>query len=489
MKTVSARVSVPRSCRVPRCPNRNCKLMSHRLYDPTAVQRADKMPRRTQPEQGPGHIDRDGVDGLPQLPIDDPLNPELRVLFHHFFDSVFDRLAGIFRGPMLEPGYKNRMLGVALSNQAYCMGLITQAQTDTAIAKGTFTETRESLDLYTKLIGIFRNQLAASTAQGPPNPLHIELALLVLCILLSYNVTRGKFSELNMNWSAMRHLVNMRGGVHNLSVALAYVVHVDRLCATMLGSRPTYISPSPRLHQFTRPPWATYSPGFVRLEALQSQLVSGPVLEHCLNTCELLSLYEAFHQAGSTAQQTGLPLPPSPEYLYYLRDRVDEQFAILYAEMLNQNTPSKCVLVATRIVEYPVTWANYVPSLTMDLCAELCALLRNGDLFEAWSGSLGVLSWILFVLLTSPWAFAGRDWAVTCLQGIIGAKFGAAQWPKDWWKEELASVKTFAWSETKYSSRFTQVCRELEDGTLSRSLPETKPKIEPEVDQPLAKGM
>ncbi|EXJ94975.1 hypothetical protein A1O1_00093 [Capronia coronata CBS 617.96] len=457
--------------------------MSHRLYDPTSGKKKITTPRQNKPEFVSGKIGRDGVDGLPQLPIDDPLNPELRVLFHHFFNSVFDRLAGIFRGPLLEPGYKNRMLGVALSNQAYCMGLITQAQTDTAISKGTFAETRESLDLYTRLISIFRNQLAASTANGPPNPMHIELALLVLCILLSYNVTRGKYSELNMNWTAMRHLVNLRGGVHNLTMALAYVVHVDRLCATMLGARPTYVSPSPRLHQLNRPSSITYSSGFVRLETFQSHLVGSPVLEHCLSTCELLSLHQAFHEAPSSEHRAGPPLPSSPEYLYYLRDRVDEDFAILYSEMLHQNTPAKCILLATRIAEYPVTWANYVPSITMDLCTELCAMLRNEDLFECWSGALDVLSWILFVLLTSPWPFEGRDWALSCLQGIIGAKYGAAQWPSNWWEDELASVKAFAWSDAKYSVKFAQVCKELETGTQSQSVPEEKPKTEPKSDQ------
>ncbi|EXJ89055.1 hypothetical protein A1O3_02119 [Capronia epimyces CBS 606.96] len=477
------------------CPLANCKLMSHRLYDPTSAKQPVKVkvPRKKQPEQIPGDIGRDGVDGLPQIPVDDPLNSELRVLFHHFFNSVFDRLAGIFRGPLLAPGYKSRMLEVALTNRAYCMGIITQAQTDMAISRCTFAETRESLDLYTKLINIFRNQLAASTTQGPPNPLHIEVALLVLCVLLSYNVTRGRISELNMNWTAMRHLVNIRGGVHNLTVALAYVVHVDRVCATMLGTHPTYVSPSPRLHPFNRPPWATYSPGFVRLEASQGHLATGPVLEHCLNTCELLSLYDAVHRAPSSEDHASVPSPPSPEYLYYLRDRVDEQFAILYAEMLNQNTPSKCILMATRIVEYPVTWANYVPSLTMDLCAELCALLRSQDLFDFWSGALDVLSWIFFVLATSPWPFAGREWAVTCLQGIIGAKYGAAQWPKDWWKEELANVKNFAWFETKQSSSFRQACNELEAGTRRESLPENengpKPKIEPDAEPAQEKGI
>lgn len=465
VKTPPRKVLFPKGCRVPQCPNKDCKLTSHRLYDPSALQRVANRVEVKRVEPPDSSIGREGVDGFPQLPIDDGLNSQLRTLFHHFFDSVFDRLADIFRGPLLTPGYKNRMLGVALSNRAYCIGLITQAHTDIALSRGAFQETRDSLELYTRLIGIFRAQLAASTGHGPPDPLHIELALLVLCILLSYNVTRGRISELRMNWAALQHLVSLRGGVHYLTVSLAYVVHVDRLCATMAGVLPTYMTSAGRLQHFSRPPWSPYSPGFTKLETSHSVVVDAPVLEHCLSTCELLALHDAFHSRTRTTRQSVLSPPPSPQYLYYLRDQVDEQFAILYAKTLTQNTPSRCILLATRIVEYPVTWANYVPTLTMDLCSELCGILRRQDLFDCWSESLDVLSWILFVILTSPWPFEGREWAVIHLRGIIGARYGSVGWPEGWRTEELKNLTAYAWYEAHYASRLEQVFQELETGS------------------------
>ncbi|KIX05892.1 uncharacterized protein Z518_03865 [Rhinocladiella mackenziei CBS 650.93] len=484
-----------RVCRVPQCPNRHCNLRSHRLYDPAValsrqsqaqahqhdLRKEPKLQPQPQP-LGHGHdiyfsssgIGRKGVDGFPSLPLENPLETDLRALFHHFFDSVFDRLADIFRGPLQGPDYKNRMLSVALTDEAYCMGLITQAQTDTAIARGSFGETTASLQLYTKLIRIFRVRLAASTGggTGTPQPAHIEIALLILCILLSYNATRGRFNELVMNWNAMRHLVNMRGGIHYLTVALAYVVHVDRLCATMLGLHPTYSVSSPltmHQHQFCRPAWSTYGSGFTTLERSQEHSFSHLVLEHSLNTCELLSLYEA-RQAATAAPSSfrrgpflQRPRPFSPEYLYYRRDRVDEQFAVLYADLLNESTPSKCILLATRIVEYPVTWANYVPTLTIHLCTELCTILRRQDLFQGWSGLLDVLRWILFAMVTSPWPFDGRDWAMSSLQGLIGAKYGPDHWPDRWWEEELKNLQDFAWSRA-HDAKLGQMRRELDKG-------------------------
>lgn len=380
---------------------------------------------------------------------------------------MFDRLAGIFRGPLLAPGYKDRMLGVALTNRSYCMGLITQAHTDASIARGTFQESRDSLRLYTQLISIFRSQLAASMSHGPPDPLHIELALLVLCILISYNVTRGRFTEMQMNWNAVRHLVGIRGGVHYLTVALAYVVHVDRLCGTMSGVPPTWPGVPERLDQSTRSAETNHCPGLTGLEGRQSQLITRPVLEHVLQTCELLGLYEAFHSTSPEKPSAHVASRPSAEYLYYLRDKVDEQFAVLYARMLNQNTPSRSVLLATRIVEYPVTWANYVPTMTIDLCTELCTMLRDQDLFEVWSGAVGVLTWMLFVMVTSPWPFEGRDWAVVCLRGAVGAKYGAERWPDRWRSDELENLRDCVWPEAAYASKLEQVWKELEAGEHS----------------------
>lgn len=471
---------VPRACRVPVCPNRNCELLSHRLYDssfgPPAPESDALKPRQDERKtRAISKIGREGVDPFPSLPIENALEPDLRGLFHHFFDTVFDKLADLFRGPRHMPDYKSRMFTVALTNQSYCMGLITQAQTDIAIARGSFEETIFSLDLYTKLIKIFRTQLAATSGKGPPDPAHIEIALLVLCILLAYNATYGRSSELGMNLNAMHQLVALRGGVHNLTVSLAYVVHVDRLCSTMLGTSPTYVSSNSQVQQFCRPPWLRYGAGFTRLQRGQSSLLSGQVVEYALDTCELLSLYEAMHSLPVRVQRPALQRPTaSPEYLYYRRDQADETFATLYAQMLDDNSVSKCVLLAARIVEYPVTWSNYAPKLTLHLCAQLCAIIRAQNLFETWRDLLDVLRWVLFALVTTPRPFDGRSWALACLQRITSAKLGAGKWPDHWWEDELTNLEDFVWSDGYYAPKLGQVWKELESGSQDKTSKQRK---------------
>jgi hypothetical protein len=362
------------------------------------------------------------------------------------------------------------MLAVALNNSTYCMGLITQAQTDMLLARGQFEETRYSLELYTKLITIFRQQLGSSSSgRGPPPPAHIEIALLIICILLSYSVMHRGSRELTMNWNAMRSLVSLRGGIHYLTTALPYVVHVDRLCATLLGVYPTYINPPAQLYQACRVPGIKYGSGLKALAESPNQPVSDSVLEFAADACELLTLHEAIYDASSRASDADLPQPASPEYLYYRRDRVDERFAVLHADLRGHTTMSKCVLLATRIVEYPVTWANYTPTLTVHLCTELCAILQGQDLLEIWSGQLHVLRWTLLVLATSSGQFRGRDWVITFLLDLLDARYGVNLWPEHWKEDELSNLNSFVWAEARMANSLSRVCSDVEQDFASRN--------------------
>ena len=463
-----------RACKVAQCPNKNCKLASHRLYNPSheyqGLHRTTTAGRTSKPKLVNTHsrsITSQAVDGLPSLPVTDSPNPQLRALFHHFFDAVFDRLAQLFRGPRQVPDYKSRMLSVALTNETYCMGLITQAQTDMLLARGQYEETRASLELYTKLITLFRRQLAVTSNRTPggppPPPAHIEIALLIICILMSYSVMHRGPQEINMNWNAMRGLVKMRGGIHYLTTALPYVVHVDRLCATLQGVLPTYVNPPERMYQFCAYPKVKYGAGFRVLAKTRGASISRSVLTHAADTCELLALQEARDddnlddKASQSDQDDDQPSHASAEYLYYRRDRVDEQFAVLHAQMQDPSTspssntiPSKCILLATRIVEYPITWGNYTPGLIIHLATNLCSTLKSADLLTLFSEPLlNILLWILVTLATSGTPFKGREWALATLVDLIEAKYGVEDWPDEWREEETENLRDFVWAEER----------------------------------------
>jgi hypothetical protein len=140
---------------------------------------------------------------------------------------------------------------------------------------------------------------------------------------------------------------------------------------------------------------------------------------------------------------------------------VDEQFAVLHAEMQGQTSTSKCVLLAARIVEYPMTWANYTPTLTIHLCTELCAILQGQDLSRVWSDQLHVLCWILAALTTSADPFRGRDWAVTFLLDLLQAKYGISSWSEQLRAVELSNLKSFVWPEERRAERWSQVWRDM----------------------------
>jgi len=484
-QTAATRTLIPRKCRVPQCPNKSCHLISHRLYEPRRRHQPQRPRAASAGTSGPKHaeykpsIGREGVDGLPHLPIENRLDPGLRELFHHFFDSVFDNLASTFRGPMAAiPNYKSRMLQVALTNQAYCMALITQAQTHQASARGAFEETRYSLELYTKMISAFRNQLVAT--HSDPQPAQIELTLLILCMLLSYDSIHGRFRSIQMNWAGLRQLVRLRGGIHYLTVALPYVVHVDRACATMAGLPPTYVGPVLRIQQLPPPPWSKYGSGFAKAKQCVPQIFTFRVLDHCLDTCGLLELYEA-SATGSKSQSRQVHILSNHEYLYYRRDRVDEEFAVLHSELFQQDTPDRCILLATRIVEYPVTWANYVPTLTIHLCTELCKALQRQDILHDWSAHLDVFIWILFAMAVSPWPFDGRDWVVAHLGEMLDAKYGPEPRLDTWKLDEIENLKSFLWSD-HYAKRCNELFRELEVGPVVQVIDDAAEESKPAQD-------
>ena len=409
---------VPRTCRVSKCPNPHCKLISHRLYDRNdwnQPQKPNQQGRSLVVAESDLKIERDGVDGLPRLPFDESLVSELRVLFNHFFTVTFDQLATTFRGPQIIPGFKARMLSVASTNEAYCMGLLSQAQTDIAIRRKRFNETRGGLGIYTKALALSRKHITA--IQEHPDPRQIEVALLTLCNLLSYDAIYARNQSLHVHWAGLRHLVELRGGIHSLAVSLPYVLHVDRQVANIVNKPPTYIRPTAPGVQIPMPSWSKYGSGFAELLSRNTQRSCSfqpRVLEYCIATCGLLELHEAL-ESPPEARDTYLRSHISSQFLYYSRDWVDEQFAILHADLFNNDSRDKCILWASRVVEYPVTWRNNVPTFSTYLCAQLSETLSRQDILAVWSDNLDVLIWILFALAVAAQPFQGRNWVVMCL--------------------------------------------------------------------------
>jgi hypothetical protein len=465
------------ACTVPGCTIPSCQLRSHREYASLVLlQREQKLrsrqkasrdvdlsgatdrPRLLPPAPG---IGRDGIDGFPHMPIQDQLEPENRDLFHHFFANVFDRLVLIFRAPPIAKDFKPRMLQVALSTPSYCMALIAQSRIDTDISRDQYNEDRKSLALYGKVLEVYRQHFKVM------QPAHVDILLLVVVILLTYDMIHGRRQSAQIHWNGMQQLVGFRGGIHNIGVSLAYVVHADRVVATFNDKPPAYPLPADRSIQLTRPPKCIYGSAFVASPSLvDAGILTQRSLDYCIDTVRLVELFEATQMCFDPKISSHAKIS-NIEYFYFSRDRLDGQFPIIKSELHKHKTYEYCIILAARLSEYPITWANYIPTLTMLLAEQLQKILAPDDMLSIWSVNLNLLSWSLLVAAIAPTSRETHAWFVKAFGRVVAKKYGLKGYPDDmqpevWRDIEWNSARTFIWSDTHMRDGFDKVCDAVE---------------------------
>lgn len=420
------------ACKVPLCQNRNCSLKSHQLYGSRIAgrRRLNQSRQKLFPRQNVA-----SVDALPKLPIEDD-SPLLRPFFHHFFEVVFDRLAVLFRGPsVLSSDHKKRMLPIALTNSTYCMGLVLQSQSDVVSRRGVFEETKDSVYLYGRLMKAFQREIG-----NLPHMFAIELALLDICILLAYDLLYDRQEFVWHHWFGMQRLVQFAGGIEAITTASPYVVHVDRSCAVLFSQKPAFSRV--REVMVASPSSGRYGDLFAMLN------LQDDVLKICKEVAKLLETWEDVHDRRADAA-----------YLHNRRDHLDERFTIMHSELKSLSLLDQCCLLAARIVEYPITWANYYPGNSSKHCVRICQLLQCGNLQP------DLLRWILAAVLIAPVKiFDGRVWALKRLKVLIEEKYGVDVWTNSGRAREmeLMSLYGFVWCRSALNQLFELLWTELE---------------------------
>lgn len=364
------------------------------------------------------------------------------------------------------PAYTFSTPTQVLNSEPFCLALTLLACTNNAIAHQYFVEVRTAMVLYTRALAGFRTMLA--TIQHSPDPEQIELALVIISILLSYDALYAKFPELKLHRDGMQRLVHLRGGLDYLTVSLPYVLHFDRISATMLNASPAFSQQStPELHSY-RLSWPAYGGRFAQIRQQGRSPFSLRTLEHCERTNNLIRLCDSLSRDQTPESENGHSNSYSNiEHFCTERDRVDEEFASIHGLVVDDGSIDKCILWASRIVEYPVTWANYCPTYIGLLFEKLHESIRDPDLESQWAEQTDVLTWILFVMAISLTGFEGRPEVVVSLQELIGSKYGTRDWPRDWWEEELVNLRGFVWCDNYFGQRYEALCRELEESSPS----------------------
>ena len=153
-------------------------------------------------------------------------------------------------------------------------------------------------------------------------------------------------------------------------------------------------------------------------------------------------------------------------YFHRHREHIDERFAMLHAQSVSLPSIDQYCLLAARIVEYPITWANYYPLNNSKHCVRLCHLLQSQRVLQSpeWrrATARNVLRWLLFAILVAPMlAHAEKSWALKVLQELIQERYGSEVWlmqeGEKALRAEIDNLCHFVW----YRSALDQLVQKL----------------------------
>lgn len=403
----------------------------------------------------PPGLPRNTLHGLEGLPDSIGETPVFRRLFHEFFSRIYDRIWTLLSPPPLDPSTKQACLALAMSSPAYCLNAIASVENDAVMRKrGTGRDPTGAM-LYGKVMSILRKQIAQlATAE-------IDNLLMIICTLAVFELVHNNVSNLDLHRQGMIQLVNKVGGVHNLGRSLPIVLNLDRIVAIYSGELPAFAQMIDR--GISRPSkYPEVYGSFFNTYGRAS--IDRDVCDFCCDVSRALELFEGAQISFDPAIAKKI-LDNDVFYFYFSRQRVADHFTLLHHRCWSQPSRSRCVLLATKILDYVILVDNYINVIPEFLASKIKETLEslNADAPDTWKGQEDILIWILFVLVTVPQPSSTNDWALEPLIKLLITKYNGFSGPLSWLKEELQSMTRFVWCSSRLDGPFLDVCRRLAD--------------------------
>ena len=478
-----------RACQVVICTRPNCALRTHHRYGSNGAQSAssssqsrhsdhhdtDEEPHRSGTSSPSSHSDisiiNGGVDGLPTLPLDGIHKSVFRKHFHQFFGQEYAKVTLLLVPPPITKNEKAaaarkkyETLETALTIPAFCLNCIAAAHHQTVFRKDSNCPDANTMLIHSKITMLLRGQLIKADRRELKDLLYIIFTLVMY--EMAYHKNRRAYA-LPLHRSAIGQVVAHYGGVQNMGEAIPYVYSLDRILSLFTDEMPRY---APRINRTIRRPCKDPYIYGAFFESPGSTMIHQSVREYGFDTCRAIDLVErtgwifGYTKASSDSMV-------DIHYLYFLKDCVINQYAYLNAEMAGNRDISRCILVATKMVEYVVLQDTYFVTVPMHLADKLHNMISGTtDTTIIWTGLTDVLIWILFVLTCVPVPWEKRQWALMLLKLQLDSRHTSHLWPFEWRETELGNLRQFAWSETRLNDSFRNTCNELADlsNTLSR---------------------
>lgn len=444
----------PPKCRVPICYLEGCKLLSHRYYSKSKNQLSKSrsllsLSSRTQDGTPDTHSSKslgyckpsrlrilsDRVEGLPVLPIQDAafqqadVLSEITGLFNRFFCLHFDEITAIHHSPSsITYTLKQTALGLALKEPVYCTTVIALSQFFETKDRSPDEILKEPLTslLYSRLLQYCRELLEDADES------YVDLIVLAIVVVCLFDLSTGREESLQIHRRGLIALLPKIGGHHNLRLSLPYVLWIDRAIAIVLLEEPLFPSPIPPVGALNSTVDKLYGHEFEKSRLKPA--INPDINVVCKDAARVMDLFEARriqHDARLSSEPDKQSQVPSTDQIFFFRDHVDFRLSSLLSHRDELNLLESCILLATKIVEDTVAFADFLPAL--DLCLSNCIRERlseapNGGIDPngkvTWGRFNDVLLWILFACAI-PCTISGehQSWVVKMISKVATSLF------------------------------------------------------------------
>jgi hypothetical protein len=406
----------PGSCGIPQCNLSPCTLPSHHHYararslarrfarsqenlalSTTSTQRSSPI---TSLSSTPAP--ETSLDVFFKFPFEYAHPPELRSLFHYFSTEFIDKYDAVYNvSPRF--GSKKAMVERSLSEDIFTMVALAYAKCDLMGQVEDHSFDGATSFIQSKLAQIVREKL--ETFQPS------DVGILVFCVVAMANLDYRKQDVLETHRLALQHLIEARGGVHNLLEISGLVLQADRRLAVMMESAPAFENLASKAGD-NAPQVAPPRYGSAFSLDIIAQTLDADVLSFCIDAVTLITWFEdneISYESDRISREQANKLP----LFHYMRDRVSSHFAHAYAKHAKQPGKDRYFLTATKLVEYPLVYGDCLSHLTEHLATKLTVwLLRDLESYPSpeWQDSSDSLMWILWVLVTLKVTWPTKTW-------------------------------------------------------------------------------
>lgn len=467
-----------KSCPVPGCENLDCTLRTHVSYRNRSTSpstsassfnaigsdggdcqvskdnRVNKL-RKSRSSVSPSGIPLNTLHGLEGLPDSIGETPVFRRLFHEFFSRMYDRILTLLSPPPLDASMKQACLALAMTSPAYCLNAIAAVENDAVMRTKNIGPDATGAMLYGKVMSILRKQVAQlATAE-------IDNLLMIICTLAVFEIVHHNVSNLDLHRQGMIQLVNKVGGVHNLAHSLPIVLNLDRMLAIYSGELPAFARMIDRSIQRPSKYPEVYGSFF---NTYGRATIDRDVCDFCCDVSRALELFEGAQISYDPVTASKI-LDNDVFYFYFSRQRVADYFTLLNHRCWTSPSRSRCVLLATKILDYVILvddYINVIPGFLASKIKETFVSL-TAESPDTWEGHEDLLRWILFVLVT----VSTNAWALKPLRKMLMFKYNSFPGTLNWVDEELESMKSFVWCSSRLDESFLQVCSRLAGSSIT----------------------